>query len=99
MALVCLVDDGFSDSIRHLLLCTQMVVHPKLDDVDALLSQGVHNRPHLRRSGDSWIDALKAPVTAFEYKTLSGSVDACDARPAGALLLADLQDQVLIGAK
>ena len=87
MALVGSVDDGFGYLVRHLLLGAQMIVHPELDDIDAFFRLGLDSRVRFRRSGDSGSDALKAAVSAFEYKALPGSVDPRNGGPAGALLV------------
>ena len=99
MALVGSVDDGLGYLVRHLLLGSQMVVHPELDDIDALFRLSVDRRVRFRRGGDSGSDALQAAVPALEYESLPGSVDSRDRRPAGALLFANLENQILIGAQ
>ena len=56
-------------------------------------------RLRLGHGGDSGCDALKTAIAALENQALPGGVNSRNGRPAGALFLSDLENQVLVGAE
>jgi len=84
-------------SYRHLLPRAQVIVQPQLDDVDTLVRLYTDGGIRFRRSGHSGSDSFQTPVAAFEDEALSSRLYPCHTRPASALLLAKLEDQIPVG--
>ena len=100
MFLVRFIDDGPGDLIGHLdRNGFALVIHPELDEVHALGRLLVDELARLLRRGDRVGHAHKAAIAAFHDGALAGAEDPRHGRAALALLVAHVEDEVLVGAQ
>src|SRR5689334_15642656 len=92
------LDNRLADLMRHFLLRAKMIVHPELDEIDLLFCLFRHSQLHFGNARYALVHARDAAVATLHNETLTGGEDSCFRGPARALLVAEFEDQVLIGA-
>ena len=100
MLLVRLVNDGGRHGGRHLDRDgLALVIHPQLDEVDALGGLLIDQRAAFLGRGNRIGHPYQAAITALDHRAPAGAEEARHGRAALALLVAQVQHEILVGAQ
>src|SRR3954468_23665840 len=96
MILVRSIDNCICEIVRHLFGGAQVIVHPKLNDVDVLSCLRVYCRPYFGNICEPLIYPGKSAITAFVNEPLARRINASRGWPSRTLLAAHLEYKILV---